>query len=330
MDADGSNLQRLTVSKPVDDRPKWSPDGKKIVFYTDRDGNNEIYVMDADGSNQQRLTTNESSDYAPRWSPDGKKIVFTSERDGNPEIYLMDATGSNQKRLTFNSAKDYGPCFSPDGNRIVYYSNTDGINQIYVMNTDGGNQLRLTNNKDDNQSPLWISETLKGPDSKTLPPIAVKLCGGSDNVANYKYASGEDQVHYVKLTPAKSGTISVIKVYGTKAGNAKAAIYENDAKTDLPGKKLNSNDTAVACAANQWNNIYIPGTPVKSGTTYWLAYNSDTTGVVMIGPGTSKLVYKKAIFENYTFPDTAETGMTNVAYDVSTAGWGFVVEQDSK
>ncbi|MCX6007127.1 MAG: DUF5050 domain-containing protein, partial [Chloroflexi bacterium] len=236
MDADGSKVQRLTVSKPVDAWPRWSPDGKKIVFNTDRDGTHEIYVMDGDGNNQQRLTTNESPDYTARWSLDGKKIVFISERDGNPEVYLMDATGSNQKRLTFNSAKDYSPCFSPDGSRIAYYSNTDGNDEIYAMNTEGGSQVRLTQNKDSDQFPVWISATLKSTNIKTPPLLPVKVCGGSDNVTNNKNASGEDYVHYAKVTPENSGTIHIIKVYSTKAGNVKVGIYEHDAKTDAPAR----------------------------------------------------------------------------------------------
>ena len=320
MDADGGNVQRLTVSKPVDAWPRWSPDSKKIVFNTDRDGTNEIYMMDGDGNNQQRLTTNEFPDYSARWSPDGKKIAFTSERDGNPEIYLMDATGSNQKRLTFNSAKDYDPCFAPDGNRIAYYSNTDGNDEIYTMELDGGNQVRLTKNKDADQTP----------DIKTPPLVPSKLFGGSDNVTNNKNASGEDYVHYAKFTLTNSGTINIIKVYSTKAGNVKAAIYEHDAKNDSPAKKLNSNDSPTACAANQWNNVSISSTPVKSGMTYWLAFDSDTSGIVMNGTGKTKLLYTKATFENYTFPDTAETVVGAATYDVSIAGYGFLVEQGSK
>lgn len=330
MDPDGGNVQRLTVSKPLDERPKWSPDGKKIVFATDRDGNSEIYVMDSDGSNQQRLTTNESPDNHPRWSTDGKKIVFISERDGNPEIYLMDATGSNQKRLTFNSAKDYGPCFSPDGNRIVYYSNTDGNDEIYTMNLEGGNQVRLTKNKDSDQFPLWISATLKKSDVTTPPLVRTKLGDCSDNVTNNKANCAEDNIHYVKFTPDKSGTIDIIKVYSSKAGNIKAAIFDHDSKNNLPGRKLNSNDNPTLCAPNQWNNVAIPSTPVQAGTTYWLAFNPDTNGVVMNGTGKGKLLYIKAPFENYTFPDTAETGMKAVMNDVSIEGWGFLIEQANK
>jgi len=78
----------------------------KIAFYSDRDGNEEIYVMDADGSNQTNLTNNAAADNVPRWSPDKSKIAFYSNRDDvNGEIYVMDADGSNQTRLTTSHLK---------------------------------------------------------------------------------------------------------------------------------------------------------------------------------------------------------------------------------
>ena len=76
--------------------PLWG----KIVFYSERDGNHEIYRMDSDGSNVTRLTHQPASDAAPAWSPNGQQIAFHSDRDGNPEVYVMDADGGNQRRLT--------------------------------------------------------------------------------------------------------------------------------------------------------------------------------------------------------------------------------------
>jgi hypothetical protein len=99
------DLRRLTSSLG-DARPRYSPDGTKIVFQSMRDGNPEIYVMNADGSNQTRLTNHGAYDVAPAWSPDGTKVIFNSFREGPPMIYVMNADGSNQARLVSGGALD--------------------------------------------------------------------------------------------------------------------------------------------------------------------------------------------------------------------------------
>jgi len=93
--------------------PMWSPDGTKIAFHSDRDGNLEIYVINADGSGFTRLTNNEAEDNYPTWSPDGEEIVFHSDRDGNNEIYVINADGTNLGNLTNNPANDTTPSWTP-------------------------------------------------------------------------------------------------------------------------------------------------------------------------------------------------------------------------
>ena len=113
----------------------------KIAFVSDRDGNNEIYVMDADGGNQKQLTNNlpDTSNTEPAWSPDGAKIVFVSQRDDDSQIYVMNADGSNRTRLTNNSTFNTEPDWSPDGSMIVF--NFSGF--IAVMNADGSGQTAI-------------------------------------------------------------------------------------------------------------------------------------------------------------------------------------------
>jgi Tol biopolymer transport system component len=141
MNADGSGQTRLTFNNFRDVCPSISPDGRKIVFSSNRDGDYEIYIMNCDGSNQQRLTTSVGFDLHPDWSPDGSKIAFFSERDGNYEIYVMEANGSNQTRLTFNTWQDQLPDWLPnssfDSLKILFTSNQTGTYGIYKMNADG-------------------------------------------------------------------------------------------------------------------------------------------------------------------------------------------------
>ncbi|HYH85467.1 MAG TPA: hypothetical protein VEX60_08290, partial [Pyrinomonadaceae bacterium] len=120
MNADGSGQAQLTSSGANDDGPRFSPNGAKILFQSDRDdpagGYNDIYVMNSDGTGQTRLTTAASDDCAPSWSPDGSKIVFQSLRNGvSYQIYSMNADGSNQVNLGGSTSNDRQPSWSPDG-----------------------------------------------------------------------------------------------------------------------------------------------------------------------------------------------------------------------
>ena len=156
-------IRRLTNAPGWDESPVWSPDGKHIAFTSDRDGNEEIYVMEADGSNPRRLTDDRADARSPSWSPDGKHIAFTSNRDGNEEIYVMEADGSNPRRLTDHWADARSPSWSPDGKHIAFDSDRDSESSlngndnydIYVMRADGSNPRRLTDNADLAWSPVW-------------------------------------------------------------------------------------------------------------------------------------------------------------------------------
>lgn len=146
MNRQGKERVAITDNMATDVHPRFSPDGSKIIFISDRDYRPEIYIMNSDGSDQTRLTNSDSFDIDPVWSPDGNKIAFISDRLGSFDIFVMNADGSNKQLLTENSpAIDIAPVWSPDGSKIMYSSNRDGYFNLYVIDLNEGTSLQLTN-----------------------------------------------------------------------------------------------------------------------------------------------------------------------------------------
>ncbi len=154
MKADGDQLRQITRNSWADLQPDLV--GGKIVFTSERDGNQEIYVMSVDGAARARLTEDAAPDWCPDWSPDASRIAFTSNRDGNSEIYVMGADGSTPTRLTHEPAADTCPEWSSDGKSIAFTSNRRGSEQLYVMRADGTGAVQLTH--DGGRDPAWSSE----------------------------------------------------------------------------------------------------------------------------------------------------------------------------
>ena len=109
-----------------DGSPAWSPDGKRIAFYSERDGNAEIYLMHADGTALTRLTDTRADEGYPAWSPDGRTISFDSDRGGNFDIFAMNTDGTNVRPLTRHPSRDVSATWSADGTAIVFMSDREG------------------------------------------------------------------------------------------------------------------------------------------------------------------------------------------------------------
>ena len=112
--ADGTDI-KVIFSEPdtASFFPTLSPDAKKIAFVTNRDGDDEIYVIGADGKGLRRITKDDGNDTDPTWSPDGQWIAFASDRDGDFEIFVVRADGTGLRQITSNTASDNSPAWAP-------------------------------------------------------------------------------------------------------------------------------------------------------------------------------------------------------------------------
>ncbi|NTW01280.1 MAG: hypothetical protein HGA19_08195 [Oscillochloris sp.] len=168
MSSSANNPIQITGEGCVNETPTWSPNGRRLYWASNCDGDFDVYRaeiaynndaswgVDARLVNVVNLTNNTSDDRYSRVSPDGKTIAFSSNRDGNAEIYTVNTdNGGGERRLTSNSANDGSPTWSADGSKLAFSSDRDGDNEIYTMGLDGNNVTQITNNSAQDGWPLW-------------------------------------------------------------------------------------------------------------------------------------------------------------------------------
>jgi TolB protein len=220
MDGDGTNVRRLTENSYGDCFPSISPDGRKIVFDSNRlraEGEplntSDLFLMNTDGSGQSHITRGSSAS----WSQDSKFIAYHASASGagrsvlpfpgaatnDSDIFVMNVVkkGARPKNITNSpTAIDDDADWSPKDDRIVFVSKTvtDNVSnsisaEIYVINADGeGKPVRLTNNAEEERAPAW------SPDGKRI----LFLCrrGGRDFEICIMNADGSAQVQLTDNT----------------------------------------------------------------------------------------------------------------------------------
>jgi Tol biopolymer transport system component len=140
------SLDELQQTGPRDTELEYAT--KRILFVSNKNGNEDIFIMELDGSGLKQLTRSTSKDAYPSPSPDGKKIAYTADIDGYWQIMVMDLDGENKVQLTDDPVRSGYPTWSFDGRYIYYEVETEGDWEIYRMNSDGSSRKRLTFNPD--------------------------------------------------------------------------------------------------------------------------------------------------------------------------------------
>jgi Tol biopolymer transport system component len=158
----GSRVRRLTRSPSFDGSPTVSPDGNRIAFESDRDGDPEIYTMRLDGTNVIQVTHNEWLDTNPSWSPNGRRLAFQSDAGRGFEhsaIFTIRVRGSHRRRITRWRLKAGSADWAPGGVRLAFNSNdvVDEPSAIFTIKADGSKVRRLTRPapRDSSFLPSW-------------------------------------------------------------------------------------------------------------------------------------------------------------------------------
>lgn len=148
-DLDGKKAVNLTQNNDSKNfKPVWFPDGQKIAFTTDRDGNREIYSMNLEGKDLENLTNHPANDEAPDVSPDGQKILFSSNRDGNnnQEIYVLNLKNKELKNISNSKDWELIARWNKTGMKIFFGTNRDKNWEIYVYDLRSKSVKNITKN----------------------------------------------------------------------------------------------------------------------------------------------------------------------------------------
>ncbi|MFL6332001.1 MAG: hypothetical protein ACJ754_01500 [Pyrinomonadaceae bacterium] len=242
-DRDGNNARPLVPHGALDYNASFTPDGRWVVFTSQRSGSADIYRVHPDGSGLERLTDDPAFDDQGVLSPDGKSLAFVSSRSGQADIWVLDLATRKARDLTNHPAGDFRPAWSPDGRWIAFSSDRDPTRTacpnttqpgpgpfvtpqytgIYIAHPDGSALRRITGPLETAGTPHW------SPDGSRLGFYV----GDVDQVCRggLIFGTGTTQIVSVEIATGGRETLTSgpgVKVFPRWLGAAQVAYQTKD------------------------------------------------------------------------------------------------------
>lgn len=225
------DAQQLTFDNALVEFIDVSPDGKQLAISSDREGNQDLWLLPSAGGAMSPLTTDDPTpDWGPRWSPDGEEIVFYSYRTGNRDLWIIPSEGGPARQLTVHPTEDAAPAWSPDGTEIAFSSFRAGNRDIWIVGAQGGEPRQASFEPEDTSVADW------SPDGTWLVAIA------QNQLFRVSAAGGQRD----RLTSGPVGPFGARfswdgkRLYYLREGNLWALSLEEGSKhsmTDLAAKR---------------------------------------------------------------------------------------------
>jgi len=184
-DLNGKIIRQVTTAKGYDAEATLSPDGKKMIYCSDKDGDLDLYVMNLKTGKEIKVTNELGYDGGAWFSPDGKKIVWRASRPTSPEaiaeyksllaegmvapsnmeVFVADADGKNAKQITRLGQANWAPNFTPDGKHIIFCSNHEYKRgfpfNMYLIDLDGNGLTKISRDKGFDAFPMFSPDGKK-------------------------------------------------------------------------------------------------------------------------------------------------------------------------
>jgi len=184
-DLEGKIVKQLTRSSGYDAEATLSPDGKKMVYTSTKDGDIELYVMDLKSGKERRITHSIGYDGGAWFSPDGTRLIWRASRPRTPEeiaeykslladnlvaptqmeVWVSDSDGSNARQVSQLGQANWAPAFMPDSKTIIFASNHEYKRgfpfNLYTMNEDGSGLMKISRDKGFDAFPMFSPDGRK-------------------------------------------------------------------------------------------------------------------------------------------------------------------------
>ncbi len=353
--AAGSAPRQLTT-EGLENAPAssmWSPDGKQILYTSQRTGTLDIHVLDVESGASRQLTSDVRDDLGGRWSPDGKWIAFISDRGGQRDVWLMPSAGGNAVRLTNDAAVESGLRWGEDG-KSVYYMRAQNAVEIQLVPIAGGSARTLrawdeyavgsARLSPDGKTVIFDTDRVGNGDVFTLPvtggePASFGSSPRADYGANYSPDGSQ-----VALLSTRAGTadIWVLPASGGEARNLTSAPgVEVDPEWSPDGTMIAFGSSRDVGGSDLWVIPSAGGSPTRLTTgnvrPQFTQWSPDSKHLYFIGQrpggGEGRDYFRIAAAGGRLEPLGARPGIgfarlsrdgSRVAYSSYERGWALV------
>jgi Tol biopolymer transport system component/DNA-binding winged helix-turn-helix (wHTH) protein/tRNA A-37 threonylcarbamoyl transferase component Bud32 len=222
---------RFITSTLLDNAPDFSPDGSKIVFLSDRDGTQAIWVCNADGSNPRKIrlmgvpdTSIPQGPNIPKWSPAGNQIAYDGRHDRHRQIFVVDAEGGTPAQVTSGDFENQSPSWSRDGEWVYFGSDRNGRYEIYKTSLKTRETIQVTHNggfyAEESPDGQLVFFNKPQDDKATWTYVksgvyAIPKSGGPERLlvpdASWMWRAGKDGIYYTDNTAKPRPTLKLFR-----------------------------------------------------------------------------------------------------------------------